>query len=245
MTATSEPVLSTSGLTKHFRSVHALEDVTMTAQDREIVGIIGPNGAGKTTLFNLIAGTFTPTRGSVTFQGKDIGRYPAFKRCRAGIGRTFQLIQPFGSMTVLDNIVVAITASGSRMGPAREKAAEIVQRTGLGPIALKQASEVNAVEGKRLELARALGSSPSLILLDEIFSGLNAAEVTDLIGIVRALPAQGLTVLLIEHNVGAIRRVTDRVIAIDAGRVVSEGTPEHVLSDPTVMESYLGHRASA
>src|SRR5258708_21994441 len=99
MVSSSEPILSTSGLTKYFRSVHALEDVTMTAQDREIVGIIGPNGAGKTTLFNLIAGTFTPTRGSVTFHGKDIGRYPAFKRCRAAIRRTFQLIQPFRPMT--------------------------------------------------------------------------------------------------------------------------------------------------
>ncbi|MCW2538405.1 MAG: Monosaccharide-transporting ATPase [Frankiales bacterium] len=245
MVAASSPVLATNGLTKHFRSVRALEDVSMRADDREIVGIIGPNGAGKTTLFNLIAGAFRPTSGTVTFGGKDIGRMPAYQRCRHGIGRTFQLIQPFGSMTVVENIAVAISATGVGLGAARERAAELAHRTGLGPIAEKVAGEVNAVEGKRLELARALGSSPTLILLDEIFSGLNAEEVTDLIAIVRKLPDDGLTVLLIEHNVGAIRRVTDRVLAIDAGRLVSEGTPEQVLSDPIVMESYLGQRASA
>jgi branched-chain amino acid transport system ATP-binding protein len=238
-------LLEAEYLGKQFRGVHAVEGISFSVAEREILGIIGPNGAGKTTIFNLIAGAFAPSSGSIRFYGKRIDRLPAHQRCRAGIGRTFQLIRPFGSMTVLENVATAASANGRHMRGAYELAEKVVARTGLGSIASKPAAQLTAVEGKRLELARALAGSPSLVLLDEIFSGLNAEEADDLVSIVRRLPSEGVTVILIEHNVRAIRAVSDRVIAVSAGRVICEGLPARVLTDPVVVESYLGVRASA
>jgi branched-chain amino acid transport system ATP-binding protein len=238
-------VLSTEGLGKQFGGFHALRDVDLTVCDGEILGIIGPNGAGKTTLFNLIAGAFRPTTGRVSFEGSDITRLPPHRRLRRGIARTFQLIHPFVSMTVRENVHTAARASGLRSAEATSHTDAMLQRLGLGGMADKSAAGVNAVEGKRLEVARALATKPKMILLDEIFSGLNAEEVDELVRLVKGVRDDGLTVLVIEHNVRAIRAVADRVVAIDAGRVVSQGAPAHVLSDPHVIESYLGQRVRA
>jgi branched-chain amino acid transport system ATP-binding protein len=243
--ATGREVLSTQGLGKQFGGFHALRDVDLVVNEGEILGIIGPNGAGKTTLFNLIAGAFRPSTGRVSFQGNDITRLPPHRRTRQGIARTFQLIHPFVSMTVRDNVHTAARASGQRGSAAADHADAMIERLGLGGMADKSAAGVNAVEGKRLEVARALATKPTVILLDEIFSGLNTEEVDELVQLVKGVRDNGLTVLVIEHNVRAIRAVADRVVAIDAGRVVSEGTPTHVLSDPHVIESYLGQRARA
>jgi branched-chain amino acid transport system ATP-binding protein len=222
-----------------------VESVSLSVQPQEILAIIGPNGAGKTTVFNLIAGAFRPSSGSVTFDGHDVTRLPPYRRLRMGIARTFQLIRPFPSLTILENVMVSATGSGMTVPQARARAGEVIESLGLSRIAGKLGSNVNAVEGKRLEVARALATRPRVILLDEIFSGLNHDEVGELAAIVRALPKDGLTVLFIEHNVGAIRSVADRVLAMEAGRVVCQGEPEEVLTDPQVVEMYLGSRSRA
>ena len=241
----STAVLATVGVGKTFGGFHALRDVSVSVSELEILGIIGPSGAGKTTLFNLIAGAFRPTTGRIIFRGDDVTRHPPHRRLRKGIARTFQLIRPFGSMTIYENVVTAAMGSGAARAEATARATATIDRLGLGGIAGKQASDVNAVEGKRLEVARALATRPQVILLDEIFSGLNADEVSELAQLVTGVRGEGITVLVIEHNVRAIKAVADRVIAIDTGRVVSEGSPDHVLSDPHVVESYLGQRAHA
>jgi branched-chain amino acid transport system ATP-binding protein len=239
------PVLSTLDLGKEFGGFHALREVSVDVAEREILGIIGPNGAGKTTLFNLVAGAFRPSTGSVTFLGENVTKLPPHRRLRRGIARTFQLIHPFVSMTIRENVYTAAMGSGMGSREASRQADEMVDRLGLNALADKSSASINAVEGKRLEVARALATNPKMILLDEIFSGLNTEEVDELVRLVKGLRDDGLTVLVIEHNVRAIRAVADRVVAIDAGRVVSEGDPNKVLSDPHVIESYLGNRARA
>jgi branched-chain amino acid transport system ATP-binding protein len=236
-------LLSTDAVGKTFRGVVALADASVDVREGEILGIIGPNGAGKTTLFNVIAGVFRPTSGRVTFRGRDITSMPPHRRLRLGIARTFQLIKPFASLSVYENILVGATGRGRSVRAGRARADEIVAQLGLGRLAAQPAGSVNAVEGKRLELARALATDPAVILLDEIFSGLNADESADLAAVVSALPGHGHTVLMIEHNIGAIRAVSQRVLALSAGRVLCEGTPDAVLTDPKVVTSYLGQRA--
>ena len=236
----AEPLLRTSSVSKRFRGVVALTDATVELAPAEILGIIGPNGAGKTTLFNVIAGAFRPSSGRVVFRGRDITRLPANRRLRLGLARTFQLMKPFASMSVYDNVVVGATGSGLSQRHAQSRADEVIERLGMQRIAAKSAGAINAVEAKRLELARALSAAPTVVLLDEIFSGLNKDEVEELAGQVRALPARGQTVMMIEHNLSAIRSVAQRVLALSAGEVISEGRPDDVFNDPRVVSSYLG-----
>jgi branched-chain amino acid transport system ATP-binding protein len=235
-------VVRTDRLTKAFHGVAALADVSLTVREREVVGIIGPNGAGKTTLFNLVAGAVKPTSGTVYLRGRNITSKAAHRRLRLGIARTFQHIKPFGSMTVRENVEVGATGSGASRRVARARADRLIDELRLGGLADLSAGEVNAVEGKRLELARALATDPSVILLDEIFTGLNEEEADDLARSVRSLPGAGLTVLMVEHNIGAVRAVAERVLAFTAGRLVAEGDPDTVLKNPDVVESYLGSR---
>ena len=235
-------LLRTSSVSKRFRGVVALADASIHLNEGEILGVIGPNGAGKTTLFNVIAGAMRPSSGTVTFRGRDITRLPADRRLRLGLARTFQLMKPFTSLSVYDNVVVGATGGGLSLRRARARADEIIDRLGMGDIAARPASAINAVQAKRLELARALSADPAVVLLDEIFSGLRADEVDDLAGHVRALPSQGRTVMMIEHNLPAIRSVSERVLALSAGRVISEGRPDEVFNAPEVVSSYLGNR---
>jgi branched-chain amino acid transport system ATP-binding protein len=235
-------VLRTERLTKSFRGIAALKGVTLSVSQGEVVGIIGPNGAGKTTLFNLVAGAIRPTSGSVHFRGQDISAKAAHRRLRLGIARTFQHIKPFTSMTVRENIEVGATGSGVPTRVARERADRLIERLQLEDLASLSGGAVNAVEGKRLELARALATDPTVILLDEIFTGLNEDETAELAAIVSGLPDQGLTVLMVEHNLGAVRAVAQRVLAVTAGELVAEGDPDAVFTNPDVVESYLGSR---
>ncbi len=179
------------------------------------------------------------------FRGRDITSLPPHRRLRLGIARTFQLIKPFSSMSVYDNIVVGATGRGRSVKAAKARADEVVEQLGMSRLAAQSAGSVNGSEGKLLELARALATDPVVILLDEIFSGLNADEASGLAAVVSELPGQGHTVLMIEHNIGAIRAVSQRVIALSAGVVVSEGSPQAVLTDPEVVTSYLGQHASS
>lgn len=241
----TRPILTADGIGKRFGGLRALDDVSIEVPHNEVLGIIGPNGAGKTTFFNLIAGTFPPSSGRIVFRGRDITRKPPYKRARLGIRRTFQLTQPFRSLSVVDNLRAAALASGGRSGETELRILKIVEYLGLGRLSNKLGADLNAVEAKRVELGRALATAPSVLLLDEIFSGSSADEVDELIALVRQLQKDGITILVIEHNVHAIRSVADRVIAIDAGRVISKGTPEEVFSDPLVVESYLGQHSQA
>jgi branched-chain amino acid transport system ATP-binding protein len=243
--AGSELLLVADEVGKKFGGVWAVADVSLRVPRHEILGIIGPNGAGKTTLFNLIAGAFPPSAGRMTFRGQDITRHPPHRRARRGIGRTFQLTRPVRSLSVADNLRLAALASGAKPADARQRTDQTLAYLGLGGLRGKLGAELNAVEAKRLEVGRALVISPSLLLLDEIFSGSNADEVDELIDLVRQLRQDGLTVLVIEHNVRAIRAVADRVVAMNAGQVISEGTAEDVFGDPQVVESYLGQHSKA
>lgn len=240
-----DALLSCIGVGKNFAGFSALQDLDLEVAPLEIVGIIGPNGAGKTTLFNLIAGMFAPSSGRIAFDGRDITRMPTYRRTRMGIGRTFQLISPFSSMTVYENVHTAAQANGFRSHQAKTITEHALESLQLTPLSRQSAADINAVEGKRLEVARALATRPKLILLDEIFTGLNVDEVGELAQVVRQLRSDGLAVLIIEHNVRAIRAVADRVIAIDAGRQICSGSPESVFGNAQVMESYLGTRAAA
>jgi branched-chain amino acid transport system ATP-binding protein len=240
-----EPLLVAEAVGKHFGGVWAVDDVSLRVPRNQVLGIIGPNGAGKTTLFNLIAGTFPPSRGRITFRGQDITRQPPHRRARRGIGRTFQLTRPFRSLSVSENLRTAALASGAKPAEARRRTDHTLGYLGLAPLRNKIAAELNAVEAKRLEVGRALTIDPSLLLLDEIFSGSTADEVDELIDLVGQLRQGGLTVLVIEHNVRAIRGVADRVMAMNAGKVISEGTAKHVFADPQVVESYLGQHSQA
>ena len=244
-TARDEPLLVAEGIGKKFGGVWAVEDVGLRIPRNQVLGIIGPNGAGKTTLFNLIAGAFPPSAGRVLFRGRDITRQRPHRRARQGIGRTFQLTKPVRALSVADNLRVAALASGASAAAAQQRTEQTLAFLGLAPLRDKGGGELNAVEAKRLEVGRALVTGPSLLLLDEVFSGSNADEVDELIDLVRQLARDGLTVLVIEHNVRAIRAIADRVIAMNAGKVISEGTAEHVFGDPQVVESYLGQHTPA
>ena len=233
-------VLHTDDVRKQYRGVVAVSGASVEVRLDEVLGVIGPNGAGKTTLFNLIAGSVRPSGGRVIHRGRDITRMSAHRRRRIGISRTFQLIKPFASLTVRDNVYVAATASGARPHDAHLKVDAVLERYGLGSIAERSAGSINVVEGKRLEIARALVSEPEVILLDEVFSGLNSDEVSELGELVTAMRSATTAVMLIEHNVGAIRTVAQRTIAMTEGAIVCEGTPDEVLNDPRVQESYLG-----
>ncbi len=186
-----------------------------------------------------------PSSGTVTFRGRDITRMPASRRLRLGLARTFQLMKPFVSLTVYDNIVVGATGSGLSMRRALARADEIVDLLDMNRIASRSAGAINAVQAKRLELARALSAQPVVVLLDEIFSGLRPDEVEDLAAHVRALPSRGQTVMMIEHNLPAIRSVSERVLALSAGTIIREGRPADVFEDPEVVSSYLGKRSGA
>jgi branched-chain amino acid transport system ATP-binding protein len=221
----------------------AVKSVDLTVDEGDILGLIGPNGAGKTTLFNLITGTFFPTRGTVLFDGRDITRLAPHARCKLGIARTFQLVRPFPNLSVLDN--VAIGSVYGRQPAASRQAAEIAACETLGLLGLLDRSEVKArsltlVDRKRLELARALATRPRLLLLDELLAGLNPSEVVVAMDLVRRIRDTSITIIMVEHLVKALFGVSDRVAVLSAGEKLSEGTPEAVAQDPRVIDAYLG-----
>lgn len=233
-------LLEVRDLAKSFAGLRALRGVSLTVEEGDLVGIIGPNGAGKTTLFSVIAGQIPPTSGRVFFDGREITGRRADRVARLGLVRTFQLMRPFESMTVLDNVAVAAHAHHRRRRAARDAAAEVIARVGLEPWRDRPAGVLPTAGLKRLELARALALRPRLLLLDEVLAGLVPTERAPLIDLLRSLRAQGITIVFIEHIMAAVMALSDRVLVLHEGQVLAEGTPAQVTADQRVVDAYLG-----
>ena len=233
-------MLGIEHVTVDFDGLRAVDDVSFEVAEGQVVGLIGPNGAGKTTLFNVVSGLVIPTRGRVRLAGEDVARLGPAERSRRGLGRTFQVVKPFGGHSVLDNVVVGALTRGQRVGEARETAAGILTRLGLERFATTTARSLPLALRKRLEVARALSTGARLLLLDEIMGGLNPTEVNETLDLLESLRAEGLTFLVIEHNMHAIMRVAEHVVVINQGVRIAEGTPEEVTQHPEVVAAYLG-----
>ena len=241
-----DSILEVSGLTKRFHGLVAVNDVSFHLQRGEILGLIGPNGAGKTTLVSMVNGTLAPTAGDVVFEGKSVRALPAFRRAHLGIGRTFQVMKPFPGMSVLENASMgALFGAGGgerNIGRAREQARECLEFVGLGKRIAQRADALGGPDRKRLELARALAMKPRLLLLDEVMAGLNHVEIEQVIEDIRKVRDQGISILVIEHVMKAIKGLSDRVFVLHHGEKIVEGETDEVLRDPRVVEAYLGKK---
>jgi branched-chain amino acid transport system ATP-binding protein len=235
--------LKTTGLTRQFGGLIALDDISMEIKEKEIVGVIGPNGAGKSTFTNVIAGVYLPTTGKIEFRGRDISMVPAYKRCHLGISRTFQLMRPLQGLNMIGNIMLGgLFGKGHSQKKARNQSLEICKFLGLENVE-RPISAMTALEIKKMEIARALATEPSLLFLDEVMSGLNQDETMDIIETVRKINQQGMTLIIIEHVMHVIRELTHRVIVLEWGRLLTEGPYDTVSSDPRVIIAYLGEEA--
>ncbi len=234
-------LLELRGLSKSFGAVIVADAVNLVVDEGEALGIIGPNGAGKTSLFNLIAGNLAPDSGAVLLDGKDITAVPVRKRVEAGLGRSFQIPQPFEHLTVFENSVVAACfGSGKNESEAQDKVVDLLHRTGLLAKANLPAGALTLLERKRLEMTRALATGPRLLLLDEIAGGLTDAECQDLISTILQIKEEGMTIVWIEHVTHALLAVVSRLAALNFGKVIAEGDPHSVMDSDAVQQVYLG-----
>ncbi len=240
----SEALLEVEAVTKRFGGFVALSSVKLTVRAGERLGIIGPNGSGKTTLINCVAGALRGDAGSIRFDGVDVTRLPAHRRAQLGIARSFQLPRPFSSMTLAENVAVPLEYVAHRRSLHRANVAAesraLLRKMGLGERADAFPSALTQVDLRKLELARALAARPRLLILDEVMAGLSPAEVDEVLDIVLALSGEGVTIVMIEHIMRAIMRFSERVVCLDAGRIMAEGTPQRIVQDPEVQRIYLG-----
>jgi branched-chain amino acid transport system ATP-binding protein len=235
------PILSVANATKQFGGLVAIYDLTFDVEASEVIGLMGPNGAGKTTLINLIAGVYRLDSGRISFKGHNIAGLPPHKICRLGIARTYQIPQPFSSLTALQNVMVAaMYARGLEEAAAENQAVKLLELVDLSEKKNMLARNLDEVTRKRLELARALATDPALLLIDEVAAGLTEAEIPRVLDIVLEIRKVGITVILIEHVMRVMLEAVDRIIVIESGRKISEGTPKEVMEDRRVIATYLG-----
>jgi branched-chain amino acid transport system ATP-binding protein len=234
-------LLSVAGVSKRFRGLLAVGNVSLDVMERDIFAIIGPNGAGKTTLFNTICGVFRPDGGTIAFAGERIDGHPPDEVCRRGIGRTFQLVRPFPGLSVLDNVIIGALLRHASVEDARARAEEVLRRLDLFNQRHQRAASLTLPDRKRLEVARALATQPRLVLLDEVMAGLRPTEVDRMVAIMTELNrAGGLTIVLIEHVMRAVMALATRVLVLHHGAVIAQGAPAEVVHHPQVIKSYLG-----
>jgi branched-chain amino acid transport system ATP-binding protein len=237
-------ILEVRNLSKNFGGIQAVSDVTFDLNEGEILGLMGANGAGKTTLMSMLAGNVQPSSGSIALDGTRIERLPAHKVSQLGIARTFQIVRPFAGMTVLENVRLGCLYGKSQMrsmAMATDAATEILAEVGLEARAGTKAGALNLAGRKRLEVARALATSPRVLLLDEVLAGLNASEANDALAMIQKLRgSRGLSIIIIEHVMKALMRLSNRIVVLHDGQKITEGTPDAVTSDPRVIAAYLG-----
>jgi branched-chain amino acid transport system ATP-binding protein len=238
-------MLEVRGLTKSFGGLKAVRDVDLDVPAGRIVGLVGPNGAGKTTCFAMIAGFLRADAGRVVFEGADITGEPPHRTAERGMVRTFQITQPFAGLSVVSNVMVGAYLRHPARAGAEAHARAVATRLGLGPYLERPADSLTVAMRKRLELARALATGPKLLLLDEVMAGLNPAEIADIVGLVKGIRDQGVTILMIEHVMQAVMALAETVHVLNQGAIIARGTPREIAADPAVVEAYLGHGAAA
>ena len=233
-------MLTLERVTKRFGGLTAVREVSLHVRQGDLLGIIGPNGAGKTTLFNVISGYYRPDGGRVVFAGRDMAGLPPHVICRLGLTRTFQLVKPFGNLSVVDNAMIGALTRLPSVSAARLEAERVIETCGLAPHAAARARALPIGLRKRLEVARALATRPRLLLLDEAMAGLNPSELVGLIELIRRLHADGVTLIVIEHIMAAMMRLARRIVVLHHGEAIAEGTPGEIASDRRVIDAYLG-----
>jgi branched-chain amino acid transport system ATP-binding protein len=235
-------LLSVQGASKYFGGLQALMNVTFDLPEGQILGLIGPNGAGKTTLFNAINGVYPPNEGRVIFRGRDVTRAKPYDHARLGMARTHQIVQPLNELSVRENIMVGACFGheNQHLGNAARIADEVLEFVGLAGRADQLAGSLNVAQKKRMEMARSLAARPYLLLLDEVLAGLNASEIDNMVQIVLKIREQGITIIMIEHVMKAVMNVSDRIIVLDYGQQIAEGSPEEIANNEKVIEAYLG-----
>lgn len=244
--ARTAPVLQVEGLTRAFGGLVAVNDLTFSVGEGEIFGLLGPNGSGKTTALNLMSGVLRPDSGTIRLRGQNIAGLPSYRIARLGLARTFQLVRVLDGMDCRENILAGLAFHKPHLPPAENHARvlTLLSRVGLGGQDRRPAADLTYIDRKRLELARALAAKPTLLLLDEWLAGLNPSELTIGIELIRSLKTEGITVVLVEHVMTAVRALCDRCVVMSSGRKIAEGTTADVLSNAAVVEAYLGGAAA-